>query len=213
MFALAAYDQNKQQLLLARDRLGIKQIYLALQDDLLIFASERRAIPGSDQLNPQMIAQMLTFGHTATPPYFQEPNESCVVSMPAGLVVRINQHRPHDPVRYWPPQPRPNWSPLPIKNRTRACTFLRQQIEEVIQQQILTDLPVACLLSSGLESAIVTGLTSRLKPGKVCSFTLALQGTPQDENRVARRLAKHYGTEHHELEIAPDQALVLLTLT
>ena len=207
MFAFAAYDSDKQQLLLARDRLGIKPLYLAWQPDGLLFASERRALPGGEQIDPQMISQVLSFGHTATPACFPGPNTPGVVSLPAGLVVRINHSRPHDPVRYWPPQPLPDWSPLPIRSGPWARTFLRQQLEQVVEQHLLADVTVACFLSSGLDSGILTALASRLQPGGTASFTVALPGTPQDESREARRLAQHCGSEHHELVIEPEQAL------
>ena len=152
-----------------RDRLGIKPLYLAWKADELLFASERRALPGGEQLDPQMISQVLAFGHTATPACFPGPNTPGVVSLPAGLVVRINHSRPHDPVRYWPPQPRPDWSPLPIRSGRWAPTFLRQQLEQVVEQHLLADVPVACFLSSGLDSGILTALASRLQPGPAAS--------------------------------------------
>ena len=207
MFAFAAYDRDKEQLLLARDRLGIKPLYLAWQADGLLFASERRALPGDRQLDRQLISQVLAFGHAVTPAGFPGPGTPGVVSLPAGMIVRINHGRPHDPVRYWPPQPRPDWSPLPIRHGRWARTFLRQQLEHVVKQHLLADVPVACFLSSGLDSGILTALASRLQPGGIASFTVALPGTPQDECLEARRLAQHCGSEHHELVIEPEQAL------
>lgn len=210
MFAFAAYDRDKQQLLLARDRLGIKPLYFSWEPDGLLFSSERRAIPRGQQLEPQLISHVLAFGHACTPADFPCPNTPGVLSLPAGLIVRINHSRPHNPVRYWPPQPRPDWTPLPIRTSSRARTFLREQLEQVVEQHLLSDLPVACFLSSGLDSGILTALASRIQPGGIDSFTVALPGTPQDESLKARVMAQHCGSNHHELVITPDDALTLV---
>ena len=207
MFAFAAYDSVKQQLLLARDRLGIKPLYLSWQRKGLLFASERRALPGGHVLTPQTISQVLAFGHDRTPAQFPGPDTQGIVSLPAGMVVRMNHSRPHDPVRYWPPQPRPDWSPLPIRDGRWARTFLRQQLEEVVAQHLLADVPVACFLSSGLDSGILAALACRQQPGGISSFTVALPGTRQNESTHARQMARHCGSQHHELAIKEADAL------
>jgi asparagine synthase (glutamine-hydrolysing) len=207
MFAFAAYDNHKEQLLLARDRLGIKPLYLSWHADGLYFASERRPLPAEEQLEPQLISQLLAFGHDRTPAHFLRPDHQGIVSLPAGLVVRINHSRHHDPVRYWPPQPRPDWSPLPIRSAPKARTFLRQQLEETVAQHLLADVQVACFLSSGLDSGILAALGNRLQPGGINTFTVALPGSPVDESDGARRMAAHIGSHHHELVIEDHQAL------
>jgi asparagine synthase (glutamine-hydrolysing) len=207
MFAFAAYDRDKQQLLLGRDRLGIKPLYLRWIDGGLRFASERRALPGGERLSGQDVSQFLAFGHLQTPAVFQGPDREPISSLPAGMVVRINRERPHDPVRYWPPQPRPDWTPLPIRNGRWARRFLRQQLEETVQQHLLADVPVACFLSSGLDSGILTALACRLQPGGIASFTMAFPGTSIDEGQLACQMARHCGSDHHELRLDHDQAL------
>jgi asparagine synthase (glutamine-hydrolysing) len=207
MFAFAAYDHQKQQLLLARDRLGIKPLYLSWQPHGLLFASERRALPAGDRLEPQGLSQVLAFGHQCTPTQFPAPETQGIVSLPAGMVARINHNRPHDPVRYWPPQPRPDWSPLPIRNHRRARTFLREQLQEVVAQHLLADVPVACFLSSGLDSGILAALACRQQPGQISTFTVALPGSPEDESSHARWMARHCGSDHHELVIQEENAL------
>jgi asparagine synthase (glutamine-hydrolysing) len=207
MFAFAAYDSKKQQLLLARDRLGIKPLYLSWQPQGLLFASERRVLPGGHLLDSQTISQVLAFGHDRTPAHFPGPDTPGIVSLPAGMVVRVNHSRPHDPVRYWPPQPRPDWTPLPIRDGRWARTFLRQQLEEVVAQHLLADVPVACLLSSGLDSGILAALACRQQPGGISTFTVAVPGTSQDESFHARQMARHCCSQHHELVVQEADAL------
>ena len=210
MFAFAAYDAEQQQLLLGRDRLGIKPMYLSWQEGGLCFGSERRALPGGLELSPQEISQVLAWGHLSSPVELAAPQTRGLVSLPAGMVVRINRQRPHDPVRYWPPQPRPDWSPLPIASANRAQGFLRAQLEETVQQHLLTDLPVACFVCPGLDSGILTALACRLQPGRIASFSLAFADTKQEESQLARQMARHCGSEHQELRLNDDQALTWL---
>ena len=207
MFAFAAYDNQKQQVLLARDRLGIKPLYLSWQPQGLLFSSERGSLPGGDRLEPRSLSPFLAFGHQSTPAHFPGPETQGIVSLPAGMVVKINHSRPHDPVRYWPPQPRPDWTPLPIRSRRWALSFLRQQLEEAVAQHLLADVPVACFLSSGLDSGILTALACRHQPGVISTFTVALPGTAHDESSLARQMAVHCGADHHELVIEESVAL------
>lgn len=207
-FSFAAYDNEKQQLLLARDRLGTKSLYICCQPNGLHFASDRRNLPGGDHLDRQTISQVLAFGHSCTPAFFPGSDQRGPVSLPAGMVVRINHSRPHNPVRYWPPQPRPDWSPLPIQNARRAGTLLRRQLVETVAQQLVADAPVACLLTSSVESAALAALANRQTPVGIDTVTVALPGMPANEIRAARRMAAHCGSRHHELVIEEHQALV-----
>jgi asparagine synthase (glutamine-hydrolysing) len=207
MFAFAAYDRDKQQLLLGRDRLGIKPLYLRWIEGGLRFASERCALGDGQHLSAQEVSQLLAFGHLPTPAAFPWPDGEGLRSLPAGLVVRINRTRPHDPVRYWPPQPRPDWTPLPIRTRRRALEFLRQQLEEAVKLHLLSDVPLACCLSSGLSSGILTALACRLMPGRISSFTVVFPGASFDESEGGRQMARHCGSDHHELQLDDQQAL------
>ena len=207
MFVFAAYDSEKEQLLLGRDRLGIKPLYLRWQTEELQFASQRRALAGGDQLEAQTISQVLAFGHDCTPASFPGPKTTGIVSFPTGMVVRINHNRPHDPVRYWPPQPRPDWTPLPIRSSRWSSNFLRQQLEEAVAQHLIADVPVVCLLSTTLESGILASLACRQQPASIFTITVALPGSPEDERIHARQIAHYCGSHHHEMVIQEADAL------
>ncbi|MCT0200795.1 hypothetical protein KQ313_14065 [Synechococcus sp. CS-1325] len=207
MFSFAAYDRDKQQLLLGRDRLGIKPLYMQWLDAGLRFGSERRAIGVNHRLAAQEISQMLAFGHLLTPSDFCGPESGGCHSLPPGVVVRVNRDRPHLPIRYWPPQPRPDWTPLPIHDARWARRFLRQQLEVVVQQHLLADRPGAFLLSSGINAGILTALACRLMPGRISSLTVGLPGTHVDESDRALKLSRHCGSDHHLILVDEDQAL------
>ncbi|MEB3301088.1 MAG: asparagine synthase (glutamine-hydrolyzing) [Cyanobacteriota bacterium] len=207
MFAFAAYDTHKQELLLARDRLGIKPLYLQWGEGGLRFASERRALDGSCQLTADQVSQVLAWGHLSTPLAFPEPGTSGPASLPPGQVLRLQQQRSPEPQRYWPSQAPSDWSPLPVRSAHQARAQVRALLEVVVQEHLLADVPVACFLSSGLDSGILTALACRFQPGRIASFTVAFAGAPEDESTLARQMARHCGSDHHELHLSDEQAL------
>jgi asparagine synthase (glutamine-hydrolysing) len=84
---------------------------------------------------------------------------------------------------------------------------VRTLLEQVVQEHLLADVPVACFLSSGLDSGILTALACRFQPGRIASFTVAFAGAPEDESTLAAEMARHCGSTHHELRLSDDQAL------
>lgn len=207
MFAFACYDQQERLLILGRDRLGIKPLYVQQRNGDLYFASERQAL-GPMNLSPQELSQALSFGHLSTPSEIANLRPNEVYSLPPGTVARIHQEDSSwQPIRYWPSQPQPDWGPLSIQSQTQAHCLVRQELERVVSEHLLADVPVACFLSGGLDSGILTALATRLNPSRIASFTVVFPGQPQDEQQRAQRMAQHCGTEHHELSLADDQIL------
>jgi asparagine synthetase B (glutamine-hydrolysing) len=133
MFAFAAYDHHKQQQLLGHDRFGIP-LYMALEENSLRFASERRALPGDHELSPQAISQMQAWGHLSSPVEMVPPATAGVHSLPAGLVVRFNRDRSHRPVRYWAPNPGSTGASCRFAPQL-ARSFLRDQLESAVSEQ------------------------------------------------------------------------------
>ena len=215
MFAFAAYDNQSNELILARDPLGIKPLYLLPRPDCLAFASEKRALASNQQLNPQLVSQVLAFGHSITPARL--PNLSSLpahpVSLPAGTLLRISQCGQIHASYFWRFQSDShfNYTPCssPIASNLRhASTLLRELIELVVSQHLLADVPVACFLSSGLDSGILAALASRQRDDPISTFTVALPGSPQDEGFWAAQMANHCSSNHHELRIDEEQALL-----
>jgi asparagine synthase (glutamine-hydrolysing) len=174
------------------------------------FASERRALPGGDRLERQTISQVLAFGHDCTPADFPGPEIKSIVSLPPGMLVRMNHSRLPETVRYWPPQRRADWTPLQIQDLRSARICLRRLLEEVVAQHLQADVPVACFLSSGLDSGILAALACRQQPGAITTFTVALPQSSEDESVLARQMANHCNSQHHELVVHEADALALV---
>lgn len=208
MFAFAAHDAETGELLLARDRLGIKPLYVEWLEDGLRFASERRVLDPSSPLTADQVSQLLAWGHLSTP-LAVDPADlpAGPVTLPPGLLVRLQpRQRPHVS-RYWPSPAPSDWSPLPIRSAKEASGQVRHLLERVVREHLLADVPVACFLSSGLDSGILTALACRFEPGRIASFTVAFAGAPEDESGLARAMARHCGSDHHELHLSDEQAL------
>ncbi|MFN7677121.1 MAG: asparagine synthase (glutamine-hydrolyzing) [Cyanobacteriota bacterium] len=215
MFAFAAYDSDTQRLILARDRLGIKPLYVQWMEGGVRFASERRALDPSCPLTADQVSQVLAWGHLETPTTLPPPvpggvggaPPSPMRSLPAGLVVRLHPRSSPEPWSYWPSQSPADWSRLAIRSVRQARSRVRALLEEVVEEHLLADVPVACFLSSGLDSGILTALACRFQPGRIASFTVAFAGAPEDESALARQMARHCGSDHHELHLSDEQAL------
>jgi asparagine synthase (glutamine-hydrolysing) len=213
MFAFAAYDLQANELFLGRDRLGIKPLFLVAQDDCFFFSSEQQSLPVKYELTPKIVSEVLSFGHPSTPSIISVTPSglSRPVSLPAGIVIRVDQSGRQQTFRFWGLQDhsasKSFSSPLPLVNSLREATsLLRSTIDQVVSQHLLGDVPVACFLSSGLDSGILAALACRHNLGGISTFTVALPGTPQDEGTMARQMALHCGSNHHELIIDYDQA-------
>ncbi|MFM1800272.1 MAG: hypothetical protein RLZZ117_2550 [Cyanobacteriota bacterium] len=217
MFAFAAYDTTSGELLLARDRLGIKPLYVQPLEDGLRFASERRALDPACALTADQVSQVLAWGHLSTPmadPGLVAPSPgghpAAPLSLPPGALARVQPRQSAASRRWWPSANPADWRPLPVASAAVARSQVRDLLEQVVRDHLLADVPVACFLSSGLDSGILTALACRFQPGRIASFTVAFAGAPEDESALARAMARHCGSDHHELHLSDDQALAWL---
>lgn len=197
MYAFAAYDSDNHTLWLSRDRFGIKPLYLFWADETLGFASEQGALGPCSAFTPQDLSQILCWGHRSTSPYTTLAPSGTPMVLPPGSLLQLRPGRLPRIEQHWPlaPLERP------------PARSLRATLEAVVEEQLLADVPVACFLSSGLDSGILTALACRLSPGRIASFTVAFPGMGLDESWGARTMARHCGSEHHELQLSTNQVL------
>jgi asparagine synthase (glutamine-hydrolysing) len=203
MFAFAIADTVTGELFLARDRFGIKPLYYMPRGDGAIFASELKAIVSvaGPELRVEpgaLIASML---------YYWIPEERCSIDgvhkLPPGSCARLAPDGDIRVKRYWSAadaasqaasQPRPD---------------LAAVIEDSVRAHMIADVPVATFLSGGLDSSIITVLARQHTDG-IDAYTIAFRQQDQrleampDDAIYARKVAKGYGINLHEIEISPD---------
>ncbi len=212
MFALALWDRDRKQLLLARDRLGKKPLYYYQDARVLVFASEIKAllqhpdVPRRSALTSERLAIYLSYGYIPAPDtafegiYMLPPGHMAVITADAPQVV---------PRPYWePPYPAPA-SP-DASRQAELAAAVRDQLEEAVRLRLLSDVPLGAFLSGGLDSSLIVVLMQRATNATVRTFSIGFTGDASfDETPYARRVADLLGTEHIAFHIKPD-ALGLL---
>lgn len=201
MFAFAIYDQRRHQLLLARDRFGIKPLYYAFHADQILFASEMKAIlafPGfKPVLDRQACYDFLGLGYI-TEPFTGFTNISV---LPKGHVLVWNQSG-HTLTSYHHLTTQPDNSRSLRETSELVSTLL---LESVKSQQV-ADVPVAALLSGGIDSSLVVAAYRRTTGNPIETFNVRFPDTQYDETPLALAVARHYQTEHHVIDLHEWQA-------
>ena len=204
MFAFALWDRKERQLLLARDRTGIKPLFYYQQGDGLAFASELKPIllvPGLERrVNRRALRSAIRYASNIE-------DESMIASVfklpPAHWLIW------RDGVCtqgiYWN---HPAAAPEPWDEATLA-TELRRRLTEVVQDHMLSDAPLGAALSGGLDSSGIVALMSQVHSNKVDTFTVG-HGTDDPDLIKARLVAEHCRTNHHEILISAENLLDLL---
>ena len=195
MFALALWDRRRGVLFLARDRMGEKPLYFAHVGGWFVFASELRALlthPAvSRRLDLRGVSRYLAFD------YVPDPH-----SMIRGVDKLLPAHSltaSDDKVfvrRYWEMPFRPEAD----SDETAWCTQIRARLDEAVRLRLISDVPLGCFLSGGIDSTIVTVTAARERAG-IRTFSVGYPEVAYDERPFARLVAARFGTRHDELEV------------
>ncbi len=206
MFAFAIWDANRHRLLLARDRVGIKPLYYTETRDVLVFASEAKALFEHPDVKPEVDLDALDIYLSLR--YVPGPDTLFrgVKKLPSGhLLTRENGRT--EVRRYWelvlgdfPP----------AVHLEEAVEEFSALLRETVRAHLISDVPIGVLLSGGLDSSAVTALAGLASARPATTFTVGFD-LPGAHNELAeaRATARHLGTDHHELVIKPDAAELL----
>jgi asparagine synthase (glutamine-hydrolysing) len=216
MFALAAIEMPQGRgsravgVFLARDRLGIKPLYYAAIDGVLLFASEVRALLASGRvparLSAEAIPSYLLFGSVSEPATLVEG----VASLPPGHSMTFAVDSPthtSEPKPYWEVERAMSRPAQDSRNSIAApASRVRSLLDDAVHSHLLADVPVGVFLSSGLDSTAITALASRAQGG-IHTFTVAFPDAKFSEAEMARRTANRFHTKHSEFSLS-DQEMV-----
>jgi asparagine synthase (glutamine-hydrolysing) len=212
MFALGIWDRRERSLLLARDRLGVKPLYYALDGGDLEFGSRPKALVAyrpalADALDLDGLSLYLESG------YFPAPHTlyAAIRKLPAGHRLEFRDGRAS--VEPW-------WSPLAIepvaawRERTEDDLLdeLQAHIEKSVLARLIADVPLGAFLSGGIDSSVVVATMAKLAGGRVKTFTIGFREREYDESAHARAVARALGTEHREETLSVDDLLGLVPL-
>ncbi|MCC7016462.1 MAG: asparagine synthase (glutamine-hydrolyzing) [Rhodospirillales bacterium] len=212
MFALALWDMERRELLLARDRLGIKPLlYAPLGDGGIAFASEIRALkehPGIDfGIDSEALSEYLACLYIPAPRTIHRG----IRKLPPGHWLRWRDGKSESGA-YWQPRIAGVRAPTPDEAAEEVLPLLRQAVSGCM----ISDVPVGCFLSGGLDSSVIAALMAeesrRLGAPPVRTFTMTFAEAAYDERAAAARVAAHIGSRHTELAVDPATAISTETL-
>jgi asparagine synthase (glutamine-hydrolysing) len=209
MFAIALWDERRQAMLLARDRLGKKPLYYAQQGGRLYFGSEIKAIlaaaPSLAGVNPEGVLQFFYFGYIPDPSSaFQQ-----ISKLSPGHLAEYKNGEIK--VReYWDLPEYGTYDP----GSDEACLQeMEEKLAEAVRIRLISDVPLGALLSGGVDSSVVVALMARASSSPVKTFSIGFRKEDFNEAEYARTVAERFHTEHHELIVEPNIAETLDGLT
>ncbi|OLT23236.1 asparagine synthase (glutamine-hydrolyzing) [Actinomadura sp. CNU-125] len=208
MYAFAVWDEQARRLLLVRDRLGIKPLYYARVGDGIVFGSEPKALLAHPRLKAEVdlegLAELLAVPRARTPGHavyrgMRELKPGCL------LVADASGCRES---RYWQVEARPH-----TKDFRTTTAEIRSLLTDIVDRQIVADVPVGTLLSGGIDSSAITAMAAGKFTGKLASYSVSVPAParpgsdlwrPSPDEPYARLVAERLGIEHSVVEVGTD---------
>lgn len=202
MFALSIYDLKRNELILARDRIGKKPLYYGFEGRAFAFGSEVRSIqrllPGSVTIDEVGLNNYFARGFVGS----ERSIFSQIKKLPPGCLLRLDLSSLEEigsPQQYWK---------LPVadeatRNSSEGVLVERLNclLERATISRLVADVPIGCFLSGGLDSSLIAAIAARHYPGKLKTFTVTFSDHAVDESKYANEIANYLGTDHHELHV------------
>jgi len=201
MFAFAIYDERCKQLLLARDRLGIKPLHYAVHEGRLLFGSEIKAVlaaaPELAEIRSEAVVDYLSLGYIPDPlTVFRK-----IRKLPPGHLLLLNEGGECQVRSYWDV---PEFNTHEPTSEAECLEELTHRLSEAVRIRLISDVPLGALLSGGTDSSIVVALMAKASSSPVKTFSIGFEHADFDETRYARLVAEKFQTDHHELIFEPN---------
>ena len=213
MFAFGIWDERRQELLLARDRLGVKPLYYAARPDGVLFGSEPKAILAHPEFRAEIDAEGIAelFGQLGT----GTPGNGVyrgLVQVRPGTLVRVGRGGIRESA-YWRLEAREHTGDL-----ASAAGTVRELLADIVHRQTVADVPLCSLLSGGLDSSVVSALAAdslmRRDRAKLATFSVDFTGSadaftpdqlrPSHDEPFARAAAEYIGSRHSTITLEAD---------
>ncbi|MCB0421820.1 MAG: asparagine synthase (glutamine-hydrolyzing) [Bdellovibrionales bacterium] len=205
-FAFALFDKKKQELLLVRDRFGIRPLYYYNDPQKILFASEIKSLLASEHIVPEIDAkaslhqlmQVMVPGQTL----FKD-----IKALLPGHVLRVKKTATglsYEDITYWDMQ-FPEDGQHSTASEETIISELRDQLIESIALRLEADVPVACYLSGGIDSCSILGLASAIQQSPVKGFTISFDDNRFDEAQIAKEMALSCKAEQDILKVSSHQ--------
>jgi asparagine synthase (glutamine-hydrolysing) len=198
MFAMSIYDRERAEVLLVRDRFGIKPLYYLAEDVGLIFGSEIKAVTarsGAKPVDKNGLSEFLYFGNALGSRSMHEG----IAQVPPGncLTYNLNTHSR---------QVKAFWSLESVKPaKHQELNSVREELltllEKGVKRHLVSDVPVGIFLSGGIDSSLIAHYASKHLGKQITAYTASFEYSKVDETKVAKRYAQDLGMEHQMIRI------------
>lgn len=209
MFAIAIYHKIKNELILARDRIGVKPIYYYWDKENFIFASELKALKKS-----KIISANLTINKSAIYDYLHLG----YIPAPKSIYNKINKLGPGEILslknnqvkieKYWLPEEKIQAET--ITNEKEAELKLDELLNNSVALRLISDVPLACFLSGGVDSSLVSAIAQKQSADKINTFSIGFAESKYNELPYARKVAQIIAAEHTEYTVNQQDAKDLI---
>ena len=225
MFAFALWDRHDGKLHIVRDPIGEKPLYYGWLGGKFVFASELAAIRQNSDWNAAIdldaVALYMRYAYIPAPYSIYEGiyklMPGCVLTVAANARGAVTDFSPYpesaatSPKRYWHLK---TVSETGLKDsETRAATAietLESLLTNAVRRQMVADVPVGAFLSGGIDSSTVVALMQNCAAKPVKTFSIGYDDPEFDESGYAKDVARHLGTEHHELHLSASEAMAVI---
>jgi asparagine synthase (glutamine-hydrolysing) len=206
MFAFALWDRDRRELFLARDHLGVKPLYYAWENGSFVFGSELKALlpfPGLPRaIDLDALALFLECQYIPAPHTVYQ----AIRKLPAGHWLSVREGKLHRG-RYW----KPSYVPKHAFTPAAAVDELERRFTRSVESMLVADVPLGAFVSGGVDSGLVAAIATERAGRPLDTFNLGFTGHDVGSEHVeAERVARHIGSRHHCLMLAPGDVLPAL---
>lgn len=208
MFSFALYDQNKNRLLIVRDRVGVKPLYYTFVDSVLLFSSEIKALFCCDKIVPKMAEHVLG-------DYFKSNEETTFVGIKElkpgyflDFKLEFEKINFSEQICYWEPSDKIIESTNTVFNEKEVALRLRELFEESIKQRMVSDVPIALFFSGGIDSTLLTFFAKKYHNNVLKAFTIGTED--RDELEIARQAAEFLNLEFVPIMLTKEEVVKLV---
>ena len=227
MFAIAVWDLKSKKLYLIRDRFGEKPLYYGWSNGVFLFGSELKALRAykgfNNQIDRNVLSLYMQYMYVPTPySIFKD-----VYKLEPGYILQVDESgrtRPIEKItssvfsaqgvsiKQWyslSSVAKRNQNNL-IEDEDEAIELLEKTLLESVQSQLISDVPLGAFLSGGIDSSMIVGLMNKISSHPVKTFTIGFEESAFNEAIYAKEVAKHLGTDHHELYVTASDAFEVI---
>ncbi len=206
MFSFALWDKREKRLFLARDRFGQKPLYYGIFNNQFVFGSELKALVKHPDVKKEVdvcsVIKYLAYDYIPAPSSIFKN----IYKLKAGH---------HLTLKNGTLKTKQNWD-YRFKHEGRfdlnkAESHLLELFKDAVKRRLISDVPLGVFLSGGIDSSMVVAMMAELmSPKEIKTFTIGFKEKPYDESTSAELVARHFGTDHHQQVLAPDDMLDVL---